>query len=76
VRAARAEASRLVEEADSQADRLRRECDGYVDAKLAELKETLTKALRTVTRGRSHLYRGHPAPVPDGRTGTGMDLID
>ena len=58
VRAAQAEAARIVEEADAEADRLRRECDGYVDTKLAEFEETLTKALRTVTRGRSQLYRG------------------
>ncbi len=77
VRAAHAEATRIVDEADAAADRLRRECDGYVDTKLAEFEDTLTKALRTVTRGRSNLYRGHPAAAaPNGRSGTGMDLID
>jgi cell division septum initiation protein DivIVA len=77
VRAAHAEAARLVDDADTEAERLRRECDGYVDAKLAEFEETLTKALRTVTRGRSQLWRGGPStPLPAGRSGTGMDLVD
>ncbi|HZG91498.1 MAG TPA: DivIVA domain-containing protein, partial [Pseudonocardia sp.] len=76
VRAAHVEAARIVDTADTEADRLRRECDGYVDTKLAEFEDTLTKALRTVSRGRSTLWRGPGGPVPHGRTGTGMDLID
>ena len=81
VRASNAEAARIVDAADTEADRLRRECDGYVDAKLAEFEDTLGKALRTVTRGRSNLWRGGPqngaAPAGlNGRSGTGMDLID
>jgi cell division septum initiation protein DivIVA len=79
VRAANAEAARLVDAADTEAERLRRECDSYVDAKLAEFEDTLGKALRTVSRGRSQLWRGGPAgATPNGRagTGTGMDLID
>ena len=80
VRAAHAEAARIVDAADAEADRLRRECDGYVDAKLAEFEDTLAKALRTVSRGRTQLWGGGPAaPVgvgPNGRSGTGMDLID
>ena len=39
------EAARIVDAADAEADRLRRECDAYVDAKLAELEESLGKAL-------------------------------
>ncbi|GAA2855016.1 DivIVA domain-containing protein [Pseudonocardia halophobica] len=81
VRAAHTEAARIVDTADGEADRLRRECDGYVDAKLAEFEDTLTKALRTVSRGRSQLWKGGspngtPATALHGRTGTGMDLID
>ena len=78
VRTAHAEGARLVDAADAEADRLRRECDAYVDAKLAEFEETLTRALRTVGQGRSRLWRGAPTagPVPGGRSGTGMDLID
>ena len=56
VRAAHAEAARLVDAADAEADRLRRECDTYVDTKLAEFEDTLGKALRTVTRGRNQLW--------------------
>jgi hypothetical protein len=81
VRAAHAEAARIVDAADAEAERLRQECDGYVDAKLAEFEDTLAKALRTVTRGRSNLWRGGPNGGPpgvgvNGRSGTGMDLID
>ncbi|MDT7710601.1 MAG: hypothetical protein QOG20_6208 [Pseudonocardiales bacterium] len=84
VHAARHESARIVDAATSETDRLRRECDGYVDAKLAEFEETLSKALGTVTRGRSQLWRGAaPNGAPAGATlhgrtgtGTGMDLID
>jgi hypothetical protein len=76
VRAANAEAVRVVDAAEAEVDRLRRECDAYVDAKLAEMEEALGTALATVTRGRSQLWRGAAASVPRGRTGTGMDLID
>ena len=63
VRAAHAEAARLVDAADAETDRLRQECDAYVDTKLAEFEDTLGKALRTVSRGRSQLWRGTPAGV-------------
>lgn len=79
VRTAQAEGARLVDGAGSEAERLRRECDGYVDTKLAEFEDTLGRALRTVGQGRSQLWRGGPppgGPGPRGRTGTGMDLID
>jgi hypothetical protein len=76
VRAANAEAARVVDEAESETDRLRHECDAYVDAKLAEMEDMLGKALATVSRGRSQLWRSAPAGAARGRTGTGMDLID
>jgi cell division septum initiation protein DivIVA len=79
VHAARIEAARIVDTADADSDRLRRECDTYVDTKLAEFEEALAKALRTVSHGRSQLWRASGGPtngVPVGRTGTGMDLID
>jgi len=81
VRAAQKEAARIVDAADEEAARLRRECDGYVDTKLAEFEDALGKALRTVTRGRSQLWSGAGSPSPagvmsNGRSGTGMDLID
>jgi hypothetical protein len=73
-----------VDAADGEAERVRRECDGYVDAKLAEFEETLATALRTVSRSRAHLWRGDgprragngAVSVPPGKSGTGMDLID
>jgi hypothetical protein len=36
----------------------------------------LGKALATITRGRTQLWRSAPAGAARGRTGTGMDLID
>ena len=62
VRAAHAEAARIVDAADAEADRLRRECDAYVDAKLAELEEALGRALGTVTRGRTQLWGNGSQP--------------
>jgi hypothetical protein len=62
VQAAHSEAARIVDTADGEADRRRRECDGYVDAKLSEFEETLTEALRTVSRSRAHLWQGGPPP--------------
>jgi hypothetical protein len=59
---------------------LRHECDGYVDAKLAEFEDTLTKALHTVSRGRTQMWRGAASGTPpeqgNGRSGTGMDLFE
>ncbi len=40
---------------------MRAECDTYVDHKLADLEETLTKTLRTVGRGRTALRSGATA---------------
>lgn len=81
VQAAHARSAQIIDTAEGEADRLRQECDGYVDAKLAEFEDTLGKALKTVSRGRSQLWKGgspngNPAPAMYGRTGTGMDLID
>lgn len=76
VRVSHTEASRIVDAAETESDRLRRECDAYVDATLADFEENLTAALRTVSRGRGQLWRaGGPAPAA-GRSGTGMDLVD
>ena len=85
VRASHAEAGQVVDAAHAEADRLRRECDDYVDTTLGELEATLNNALGVVGRGRSQLWRGQYGPgydtggrgyPQDGRTGTGMDLID
>jgi cell division septum initiation protein DivIVA len=58
VRQAGDEARRIVESAHADSDRLRRECDQYVDSTLAQFEESLTGTLRTVTRDRSALRKG------------------
>jgi cell division septum initiation protein DivIVA len=55
VQAAHAESARILDAAAAEADRLRGECDQYVDEKLGELEELLTHTLRTVGKGRSQL---------------------
>ncbi|CKT50486.1 cell division protein [Mycobacterium tuberculosis] len=55
VAAANAESTRLVDTAHAEADRLRGECDIYVDNKLAEFEEFLNGTLRSVGRGRHQL---------------------
>jgi cell division septum initiation protein DivIVA len=73
VRAARLQAAGIVDAATSESARVRTECDAYVDRKLGEFEDVLGKALRTVNRGRSQLWRTSPATAA---SGTGMDLID
>lgn len=65
VRAAHAESATIIDAAQDEADRLRDECDKYVDDRLAEFEDVLTKTLRTVGRGRSALRSGHPASYVD-----------
>ena len=55
VEAANAEATRLIDTAHAESDRLRGECDIYVDNKLAEFEEFLNGTLRSVGRGRHQL---------------------
>ena len=55
VQAANAESTRLIDTAHAEADRLRGECDIYVDNKLAEFEEFLNGTLRSVGRGRHQL---------------------
>ena len=55
VQTATSEAGRLVDAAHSEADRLRGECDVYVDTKLAEFEDFLNGTLRSVGRGRHQL---------------------
>ena len=52
---ATAEATCLIDTAHAEADRLRGECDIYVDNKLAEFEEYLNGTLRSVGRGRHQL---------------------
>ncbi|MEU4803514.1 DivIVA domain-containing protein [Actinosynnema sp. NPDC023587] len=53
--AAHAESARVLDAAQSEAIRLRSECDAYVDGKLADFEDLLAHTLRSVGKGRSHL---------------------
>ncbi len=60
--AARTEAKRIVDEAHDDAERLRSECDAYVDSRLADFEDLLSKTLRTVGKGRQQLRSPMGAP--------------
>ncbi len=55
VQTATVEATRLIDSAHAEADRLRGECDIYVDSKLADFEDFLNGTLRSVGRGRHQL---------------------
>lgn len=75
VRNADAEAKRIIESAHADSDRLRTECDRYVDATLSEFENSLNETLRTVSRDRAALRKGAGAsgyrPQPEGGQPTG-----
>ena len=48
--------------AHAESDRMRSECDLYVDTKLAEFEEFLTGTVRSVGRGRQQLRTGSGVP--------------
>lgn len=58
VRNAEAEAHRIVESAHADSDRLRTECDRYVDSTLSEFENSLNETLRVVNRDRAALRKG------------------
>ena len=58
VRNAEAESQRIVQSAHADSDRLRNECDRYVDSTLAEFEESLSATLRSVGRDRAALRKG------------------
>ncbi|MDY0113893.1 MAG: DivIVA domain-containing protein [Corynebacterium sp.] len=58
VHEANEEARRVVETAYADSNRLRGECDVYVDNKLAEFEASLSETLRSVGRDRSALRKG------------------
>ena len=58
MRRANEEAHRIVDTAHADSERLRSECDEFVDGKLSEFEGSLTEVLRTVTRDRQALRRG------------------
>jgi len=55
VEISRDEAQRIVDAAHAEADRLRGECDIYVDTKLAEFESVLNATSREVLNGRKKL---------------------
>lgn len=61
VRRANEEAHRIVEEAHAASNKLRTDCDTYVDKKLAEFESSLDTTLRSVRSDRSALRRGQGA---------------
>ncbi|MCS4489062.1 DivIVA domain-containing protein [Corynebacterium sp. ES2794-CONJ1] len=58
VRRANEEAHRIVDAAHADSNRLRTECDQFVDSKLAEFEEALSATLRVVSKDRSALRSG------------------
>ena len=65
VQAAYSESARILDGAHADADRMRAECDSYVDTTLGSLEETLTTTLRTIGRGRTALRSGGIADFRD-----------
>lgn len=67
VRAAHSESARIVDAANDEADKVRSECDVYVDGKLGEFEDMLASTLRTIGNGRTHLRGSAPSrsgPAP------------
>lgn len=65
VRRSNEEAHRIVDAAHADSNRLRTECDEFVDSKLGEFEESLNGVLRSVTRDRQALRRGAGAAGSD-----------
>nr|WP_202421659.1 DivIVA domain-containing protein [Gordonia sp. SID5947] len=89
VAASKSEAERIIDAAHAEADRLRGDCDIYVDEKLAQFEEILTGTLRSVNRGRHQLRTGagmhdyveYPRsvdepPAPRGGSSSSRDVAD
>lgn len=76
VREANDEARRIIDAAHADSNRLRGECDVYVDDKLAEFEASLSSTLRTISRDRAALRKGAGAsgyPGDDDRGDRGQD---
>ena len=71
VQVSHAESARIIDAAHADADRMRADCDSYVDASLGHLEETLTTTLRTIGRGRTALRNGGVADYRDEPVGAG-----
>ena len=65
VQAAYTESARILDTGHNDADRMRQECDSYVDSSLGSLEDTLTTTLRTIGRGRTALRSGGVADYRD-----------
>ncbi|MBO0852067.1 MAG: DivIVA domain-containing protein, partial [Pseudonocardia sp.] len=73
VQAAHIESGRIIDAGEREADRMRAECDQYIESSLAGFEDTLTRTLQAVQRGRGQ--RRRPVSVgPRDRIGT--DLIE
>jgi vacuolar-type H+-ATPase subunit H len=64
VRAADARARKTIDDADTEARRLRHEAEDYIDQKLAQFEIVLDRTIKTVQAGRVRLTA---APVASGR---------
>lgn len=71
MRSAEEGAQRIVESAHADSDRLRTECDRYVDSTLADFEHSLHDVLRTVSRDRAALRKGAGA---SGARSRGADM--
>jgi hypothetical protein len=73
LRSAEAKARRVVEQARTEAARVRNECDDYCDQRLAKLETVLERTMTVVAAGRLKLRPNHrendnPFPVSDDPT--------
>jgi cell division septum initiation protein DivIVA len=77
VHAAHIESGRVIDAGERESDRLRAECDQYIETSLASFEETLTRTLQVVQRGRGQQgQRGHFGRAGAGRDRIGTDLIE
>jgi hypothetical protein len=80
VQAAHIESGRVIDAGEREADRLRAECDQYLESSLSSFEDTLTRTLQTVQRGRGHRgarrdLSGRPEQTGP-RDRIGADLLD
>lgn len=73
VQAAHIEAGRIIDAGEREADRVRAECDQYIESSLASFEDTLTRTLQAVQRGRGQ--RRRPLSVGS-RDRIGTDLLE
>jgi cell division septum initiation protein DivIVA len=76
VQAAHIESGRIIDAGEREADRLRTECDQYIESSLTGFEDTLTRTLQTVQRGRLHRGARRPGEPAGPRDRIGTDLLD